>query len=203
MPEQSADPPPGTFWVMELPGPPAPHGAATTPAEFARAGPEAAEEIAAVSESQPGEVLGRLAGGRRCYLARIAGTPVACGWVSFEQEGIGEQGLRVRLAPGEAYVWNCVTAPAYRRRGLYTLLLRHIAQALAAEGVRRVWIGADLDNVPSQKGMARAGFQPVLDLYTQRAGGRPELRVVGRPGVSSELLAEARRVLLGGGPEGD
>ena len=199
MPEHSAVPPPGTFWVMDLSELPPPE-AATSPAIFSRASREEVAEIAAASGSRPYEVRRRLASGRRCYLGRVAGTPAAAGWVSFDRESIGEQGLRLQLERGEAYVLNCVTAPAYRRRGLYSELLRHIAAALRVEGLRRLWIGADLDNLPSLKGMARAGFQPVLDLYTYLADGRREFRLVGRPGVSSALLAEARRVLLGGQP---
>jgi hypothetical protein len=80
---------------------------------------------------------------------------------------------------------------------LYAALLAHIAATLRAEGLRCVWIGADLENVPSQKGMARAGYQPVLDLYSFRLLGRPFYWVRRRPGAPPALVADARRVLLG------
>ena len=57
----------------------------------------------------------RLASGKRCYVAQVEGALAAYGWVSWHEEEIGEIGLRLHLMPGEAYIWDCATAPAYRR----------------------------------------------------------------------------------------
>jgi hypothetical protein len=138
----------------------------------------------------------RFASGRRCYVARVEDTLAAYGWVSFDQEDIGELRVSMRLAPGEAYVWDCGTAPAYRRRRLYTALLAHIADELRVEGLCRVWIGAAHDNLASQNGIALAGFKPVADLIVARALAVRLLWVQGRPGVPEWLVADARRALL-------
>jgi len=52
------------------------------------------------------------------------------------------------------------TEPEYRGRGLYVRLLRHIVHICATEGIERMYIWAAPRNVPSRKGIERAGFQP-------------------------------------------
>ncbi len=142
----------------------------------------------------------RLDAGRRCYAAWTEGSLAAYGWVSFGEEEVSELGLRLRLLPDEAYIWDCVTLPAYQRRGLYAALLGYILQTLRSEGVGGIWIGADFDNGPSQAGIGRAGFTAVADLVA--APPRPGERrrrawLVARPGISAERLAEGRRAYLG------
>ncbi len=125
-------------------------------------------------------------------------TPVAYGWLSFGQEGVGELERAFRLPPGEAYVWDCATLPAYRGRHLYSALLTHLLAALAAEGVRRVWIGASLENRPSIRGFQRAGFQPALRLRYTRLAGLHGLWVSPLDGAAPALFAAARTVILTG-----
>ena len=59
--------------------------------------------------------------------------------------------LPIRLAPGEVYIWDCATLPAYRGQGLYPALLAHIVKELSAEGLRRAWIGADTGSEPLKR----------------------------------------------------
>jgi hypothetical protein len=89
-----------------------------------------------------------------------------------------------------------VTLPAFRQNHLYSALLDYIVKELRAENLCRVWIGADLDNVPSQRGIARAGFQAVADLVIARVSAMRSVWVQGRPGVPEGLLVEARRAFL-------
>jgi ribosomal protein S18 acetylase RimI-like enzyme len=142
------------------------------------------------------EILLRFETGRRCYAAWVEGQLAAYGWVSFDEEFIGELSLCLRLLPGEAYIWDCATLPAFRRRRLYSALLVHILGVLQAEPLCRVWIGADLDNEASQRGIARAGFRAVADLVMARASARRLVWVQGRTGVPAGLIAEARRAFL-------
>lgn len=188
---------PGTIWAMNLDWP-TPAVTPLLPAVFARVGPEAADRLAAVMGlADPAEVRRRFDTGRRCYAAWVEGELAAYGWVSLEEEAIGELKLRVQLLSGEAYLWDCATALAFRRRRLYTALLTHVVGALRVEGLCRVWIGADMDNVASQAGIARAGFKPVADLVVARALAMRLVWVAGRPGVPERLVAEARRAFLG------
>ncbi|HSM70375.1 MAG TPA: hypothetical protein VK851_02435, partial [Anaerolineales bacterium] len=87
-------------------------------------------------------------------------------------------------------------APDFRRKGLYSALLVYILNELRAKNISRAWIGADLDNIASQKGIARAGFRHVADLVIERVLAMRQVWVVGLPGVPETIVAEARRAFL-------
>ncbi len=135
--------------------------------------------------------------GCKCYIGNIEQEIATYGWVSFDDEHIGELDLTIRVPANEAYIWDCATLPAYRGLRLYPALLAFILNELSAEGIARVWIGADEDNVASQKGMALAGFRPMIDigLFHRETGPRAWIR--GRPGISEQELDEACRVIIG------
>jgi len=172
----------------------------TLPATFGPVGPASVAELAqAMGPAGPPAAQQRLDTGRRCYAAWVPGGLAAYGWVSLSDEEVSELGLRVRLLPDEAYIWDCVTLPAYRRRGLYAALLGYITRTLRAEGVGTFWIGADANNKPSLAGFARAGFKAVADLVAdppQPGQRRQRAWLEARPGIGPELLAEARRAYL-------
>jgi len=172
--------------------------APTLPANLEQAGPETAADLAAaMGHSSPAECLRRFARGCRCHIARVEGALAGYGWISFVEESAVEVGLRIRLLPGEAYIWDCATLSRFQRRGLYPALLTEMAAALHADGIYRVWIGADLANTPSHVGITRAGFRVVADVAIRwgAAFRRDEIRP--REGVPDALLAEMRRVFLG------
>lgn len=188
----------GTFWILDLDSPMPSGIVPRVPATFQRLGPETALQLAqSMGLDDPAEVYHRFATGRRCYAAFVEGRLAAYGWVSFDREEIGELGICIRLLPGEAYIWNCATLPAYRGQRLYPALLAYMISELHAEGLRRIWIGADADNVASQVGIAQAGFRPIADMVIACviALRRPWLR--GRPGVPEHLVMDARRAVFG------
>jgi hypothetical protein len=86
--------------------------------------------------------------------------------------------------------------PAYREKLLYSALLIYILRELRAQNLCRAWIGADQDNIASQKGMARAGFHHVADLVIQRVLAMRQVWVAGLPDVPEAIIAEARRAFL-------
>jgi GNAT superfamily N-acetyltransferase len=188
----------GTLWMLNLEEPALVGPVPRVEVNFQRAGPEAAPLLAhAMGLDDPAEVLQRFATGRRCYIGHVEDVLATYGWVSFDEESIGELRLRVRLAPGEAYIWDCATLPVYRGRRLYPALLGYIVNDLRAEGLRRIWIGADADNLPSQTGMVLCGFQPIADVVLDRALTMRMSWVRGRPGIPERLVEDARRALLG------
>src|SRR3989304_5586640 len=107
-------------------------------------------------------------------MAVVRGQKTFCPWpINFPGWPInlpsrGLLTLRLRLLPGEAYIWDCVTLPAFRQNYLYSALLVFILGELRSGKLCRVWIGADLEDVASQRGIARAGFKPVADLVVRR-----------------------------------
>ncbi len=187
----------GTIWAMELDKtlpPIRPRLAAT----FRRLGPESISVLASALEGDmAAEVRKRFETGRRCYTAWVDGRLAAYGWVSFDEEFIGELSLRLRLLPGEAYIWDCATLPVYRQQGLFAALLVYIVSELQADPLCRVWIGANQENLASQRGIARAGFRRVADLVVARVLALRLVWVLGYPGVPGPVVAEARRAFLG------
>ncbi|TMC47123.1 MAG: GNAT family N-acetyltransferase [Chloroflexi bacterium] len=189
----------GTFWLLDLDAPRPSGVAARVPATFTRVVEAAAARMLADAMRLPAEhVRARFAAGARCYVGAVDGVWASYGWVSFHEEQIGEISLRIRLKPGEAYIWDCATAPAYRRLRLYTALLAHIVAELRAEGFTRIWIGADSDNLPSQYGIATVGFQPVADLLINSASPARQLQLRGRPGAPTQIVSDVRQMLHGG-----
>jgi hypothetical protein len=186
----------GTIWTLSL-DEPTTEIIPLTPATFCRIESASASELAeAMGGDVMLEILKRFEAGRRCYAAWVDGRIAAYGWVSFDEEFVGELSLRLRLLPGEAYIWDCATLPAFRQNHLYSALLVYIVRELNKERFSRVWIGADLDNLPSQRGIARAGFIYIADLIVARVLTLRQVWVQGRPDVPDSLVAEARRAFL-------
>ena len=167
------------------------------PATIRRVGPNLVSALAStMGRDASAELLNRFACGRRCYAAWVGDMLASYGWVSFEEEYIGELNLRIRLCPGEAYIWDCATISSFRRNRLYSALLVHIIGELHAEGYDRAWIGADLNNIASQRGIARAGFHHVADLVVARVLAMRQVWVQGMPDVPEHIVAAARRAFL-------
>lgn len=138
----------------------------------------------------------RQAVGHQPYLARVSGQPVAYGWSAHRTAEIGELGVTLQLADGERYLWDFVTLPDWRGRGIYAGMLHTI---LTAEpNAERFWIGHDFDNRASARGILKAGFQAVNALYLT-SNGAPVLFAYPETGVSPPILdrAIAAAALLG------
>jgi len=186
----------GTIWVLNM-DQEIPALLPRVPADFCRLTPDLGPALASSTDSiSLNEIISRLESGRQCYAARVDGQIVAYGWVSFEHEDIGELNLRTKLVPGEAYIWDCATVPAFRGNLLYSALLVYILGNLRTQNICRAWIGADLDNIASQKGIARAGFHHVADLVIERVLAMRQVWVSGLLGVPESIVAEARRAFL-------
>lgn len=154
----------GRIYARDLEG--APPAIAPEPAiavrlqEATRADAEAL--AVAMNQAQPG-ILDRFRQQRRCFVAWHGDAIAAYCWISVQQEYVGEMETVLDIRPGEAYIWNCATLPHYRRQGLYTALLAMIINQLTGAAFERIWIGADLENVPSHRAFASAGFLPAAD----------------------------------------
>src|SRR5579863_5039251 len=183
--------PQGTLWTLDLDQPLPVGPVVQVPVVFMRAGPEVAQELAqAMDLNDPAVVVQRFDNGRQCYIGRIEGRLATYGWVTFDEEDIGELGLSIRLKAGEAYIWNCATLPAYRGLRLYPALLAFMLRELQSQGLQRVWIGADADNLASQSGMALVGFQPIADFFISHASTTRRAWARGRLGVPERLVMD-------------
>lgn len=99
----------------------------------------------------------------RLYVARIGGEGVGYGWAATRTASIGELGVAMRLAHGERYLWGFTTLSAWRGRGIYPSLIRAMLMTEASSD--RFWIGHDIGNAASARGILKAGFSPVGEAY--------------------------------------
>lgn len=185
----------GTIWMLNL-DEPTPTVIPRRDVNFRRVNLDDVSAMISVTDYDAEEIQNRFTTGRHCYAAWIADQIAAYGWVSFDHEDVGELRLRIKLLVGEAYIWDCATLPPYRGNYLYSALLSHIIRELRVQNLCRAWIGADVENVVSQKGMARAGFHHVADLVIERVLAIRQVWVTGSPEVPESIVAEARRVFL-------
>ena len=119
--------------------------------------------VAAVSGIDPSEYRARRRLRHQPWLASLAGEPVGSGWVATDQAMIGEHGMTLTIPPANRYLWDFCTVPPWRGRGIYPRLLQEIV--CHEREVARFWIGHDLGNESSARGIAKAGFQTVGVLY--------------------------------------
>lgn len=159
----------GTFWVVDAGNGLPPACAARVETEFEEITASGADDLAAAANQvTPGPIRHRLLNGRRCFALKAGGQIASFGWVTLGPENVGELEREFNLREDEAYIWDCVTLPSWRRKRLFSSLLSQIIYQLRAEGVPRIWIGASRQNRASIQGIENAGFEHVLDLVYRR-----------------------------------
>jgi GNAT superfamily N-acetyltransferase len=123
-------------------------------------------DLGGVSEHQ---IRDRFATGHHVWIARMDGEPAGYGWVATREAAIERLGLILTLGSGERFFWDFVTLPEWRGRGIYPRILqRMIASDSEAS---RIWIGHDIPNVASRRGIVKAGFQFCGTLVTSPETG--------------------------------
>lgn len=136
--------------------------------------------MAALQGRSVADMQDRFAEGHRAYVATVETRRAAFGWVATRVASIGELGFAFTIPEGDRYLWNFVTLPEFRGRGIYPLLIEGIIQAegLSAE---RFWIAHAPENHASGSGIRKAGFTTVAELSFD-AHGRPAVRGLVEPG---------------------
>ncbi|HVX89792.1 MAG TPA: GNAT family N-acetyltransferase [Gemmatimonadales bacterium] len=122
------------------------------------------ELLATITGRPVAELVARWTGGHRAYIATSEGIPAAFGWVATRAATMGELGLTLRIGADERYLWNFVTLPAFRGRGIYPRLLQDIIATEASRGSERFWIAYAPENHASAAGIRKAGFSHVAEL---------------------------------------
>ena len=150
--------------------------------------------LAAAMGAEGDLVPQRMARGVRCYGAWIDEKLAGYGWLSVGPEWIGEIHLEVSPRPNEGYVWNCVTVPEFRRRGVFRALLLGISEQARRLGLRRLWLGSVA--IPAETAIGPAGFKPALETLVLSRGGWHVAFV--RAAQDRSLAADAKAVLGSG-----
>jgi GNAT superfamily N-acetyltransferase len=132
----------------------------------------------------------RFARGCRCFAVVLDGAIAGYGWLSLGPEWIGELQLEIRPRKAEGYIWNCVTLPEHRRRGIFRSVVMGISGAARDTGVIRLWIGSV--DVPAEKALGPIGFEPAVHFRTGRFAG---FYLTSAKYMDSPLGRDARRVL--------
>ena len=128
-----------------------------------------ADVMAALQGKSVTEMINRFDAGHRAYVATWNGAPAAWGWVATRTAEIGELGSMFTIPAGERYLWNFVTATAYRGMGIYPRLLDAIVRAESAEA-DRFWIAYAPENHASGVGITKAGFAALAELSFDASG---------------------------------
>ncbi|HVH63456.1 MAG TPA: GNAT family N-acetyltransferase [Candidatus Dormibacteraeota bacterium] len=136
-------------------------------------------------------VASRLARGCRCFVVRIDAAIAGYGWLSVDREWVGELQVELKPRAREGYIWNCVTIPEHRRKGIFKSLLTGICHAGRRSGLRRMWVGSVA--IPAEKAVAPAGFIPALHFDVIDFAGLHVIRV--QAAADRVLAADAGNVL--------
>ena len=127
------------------------------------------ERMAALAHLAVREISDRFARGHRAYEARVAQASAGCGWSATREASIGELGLTLRMPPRNRYLWSFETAPEWRGQGIYSYLLQYILRH-EAEEAERFWIGHEPGNAASARGILKAGFELLGDIFVLPGG---------------------------------
>ena len=144
-------------------------------------------------------VAKRMARGCRCFAVWIEESLAGYGWLSTGPEWIGEIQLELKPGPGEGYIWNCVTIPHHRRKGVFGSLVAGIRHLAWRDGLKRLWIGSVA--IPAEKALAPLGFVPALRFQTFEVAGRRLLFAGLGPGCDETAITGSEAMeALGIGP---
>jgi GNAT superfamily N-acetyltransferase len=128
------------------------------------------------------EIERRFADGHRAYVAWWDDEPAAWGWAATRTASIGEVGATFSIAAGDCYLWNFVTLPAHRGRGIYPRLLQAMVLAESANA-ERFWIAYAPENRASGSGIGKAGFRMQAEMSFDRQG-RAAVRAIAPGGAA-------------------
>jgi len=122
--------------------------------------------IARLANLPEQEVRKRIREENRPYIAFIDETPTAYGWVATRKSGIDVFQFSFTIPPKNLYLWDFLTLPQWRGRGIYPHLLQAIIQQ--EQAAERFWIGYEPTNETSAHSIKKAGFQVVCDIVIAR-----------------------------------
>jgi len=115
----------------------------------------------------PEEIRRRFERENTCYGFFLEGKLATIGWRS---NGYMELDRGVNY-PCEVGLFDFITFPDFRSRGLYTNALRYLLKNIHERGSRDICIAVDADNISSVRGITRAGFSPFLLVKRRRMFG--------------------------------
>ena len=101
----------------------------------------------------------RLERGEQFWTAQYRNKVVAYCWATRDPVEIGEVRCVISPRGDELYLYDAFTFAEYRGQNLYPALLQHLLEWSRLAGVRRALIFVLSENIPSIRGVQKAGFR--------------------------------------------
>jgi hypothetical protein len=116
------------------------------------------------------EIEARLTSGARLFALRAGDRLVSFAWVSrLTVFRVDEIRRELKSDTPLIWIWDCVTPSDFRGHGYYPELICHLAARL---GRHDAVIFVRTDNTPSVRGIAKAGFQPWVEIAATKWSAR-------------------------------
>ncbi len=96
--------------------------------------------------------------GEECFMAIHNGEVVSYIWGSRGKVGVEEINMAVQTAPKEIYLYDAFTLEPWRGKNLYPSVLQHALEHGHSLGLQRTTIFVEAQNIPSIRGVTKAGF---------------------------------------------
>jgi len=116
------------------------------------------------------EIEERLRTAHQPYVACIGDVLVAYGWSASGPTRFGSPSVSFVVSPGNRYLMDFATLPAWRGRGIYPRLLQAIMDQKCSDA-ERFWTMHHRDNAASARGIQKAGFANVAEIHFLEKGG--------------------------------
>jgi GNAT superfamily N-acetyltransferase len=130
------------------------------PAEFRFGGPENWDEYGVLCAWDRVDAQRRSAEGDLCLFGRVSGRLACFCWLRFDRVDLVGEGRPVIVpAPQAIHLYHCETALEYRGKRLYPAALQFACRWARERGYRMAYIHVDEENLPSIRGIERAGFR--------------------------------------------
>lgn len=112
----------------------------------------------------------RLSTTTRCYLAIEEERILHSSWCARGATWTEELQTYLAPPPDAAYVYESMTIPEARGRGIYPIVLRAISADLHGEGIGWMWIGVEETNEASVRAIRKAGFDDAYSIAFDASG---------------------------------
>jgi SAM-dependent methyltransferase/GNAT superfamily N-acetyltransferase len=112
-------------------------------------------------EADPAQMRQRLEAGQRCVVARHEGQIVHACWTTDREARIDYLDREIRLAPGEAYIYESFTSPDYRGQHIASARVAWVAQDFRDAGCRRLLAIIMPENRVAFRVPEKSGYRPI------------------------------------------
>lgn len=105
---------------------------------------------------------GKISEENMCFIAIEGESIVGYVWFNIGVEAyVSELERKIRLKPGEGYVYAAFVLPAFRRKGIFKCLMQEVLLAAKSRNLEKLYVVTLTANIPSQRAFRLVGFRPI------------------------------------------